>query len=60
MTNIMGMIIEAVVVSFCMGGALGAVVTMHFQHKRNKVESSEFADHSLTPVEVRFNTRRFK
>ena len=60
MTNVMGMLIEAVVLAFCMGGALGAVVTMHLQHKGRKAESDEFADQSLTPVEIKLNTRRFK
>ena len=60
MTNIMGMLVEAVVLAFCMGGAVGAVVTMHLQRKGRQVESDEFAEQSLTPVEIKLNSRRFK
>lgn len=60
MTNMMNMIIEAVVVAFCMGGAVGAVVTMHLQRKSSKVESGEFEGHPLKQAEARVQTRRFK
>lgn len=62
--NMTSMIIEAVVVAFCMGGAVGAVITMHLQHKSahnsSRVESDEFDGHELKQAEVRVNTRRFK
>lgn len=61
MTN---MIIEAVVVAFCMGGAIGAIVTMHLQHKSahrsSMVENDEFDGQELKQAEVRVHTRRFK
>jgi hypothetical protein len=61
MTN---MIIEAVIVAFCMGGAMGAIITMHLQHKNahnsSKVESEEFDGHELKRAEVRVHPRRFK
>ncbi len=28
----MSLIVEAVLISFCIGGAVGAVLTMHLQH----------------------------
>lgn len=62
--NMTSMIIEAVVVAFCMGGAVGAVITMHLQHKSahnsSKVEHEEFDGHDLKQAEVRTQGRRYK
>lgn len=62
--NMTSMIIEAVVVAFCMGGAVGAVITMHLQHKsihkRQGVDAEEFDGHEFKRAEVRVNTRRYK
>ncbi len=60
----MGMLIEVVVVAFCMGGVIGAIITMHLQHKSahnsSKIEHGEFDGHLLKRAEVRVLPRRFK
>lgn len=32
----MSLIVEAVLISFCIGGAVGAVITMHLQHNSKR------------------------
>lgn len=54
MTSLYNFIVEAVVVSFCMGGAVGAVVTMHLQARaKQNAEQNE-----MTASELQVARRR--
>lgn len=59
------MIIEAVIVAFCMGGAVGAIITLHLQyrsaHKSRMIEDDAHDGHGdLKRVEAKAHTRRLK
>ena len=59
MTNLL---VETVLVAFCIGGAFGAIVTMHLQyHHRSREQSRKEEKHIpvLQKAEARINTRRF-
>jgi len=58
------MIIEALIVAFCVGGALGAIVAMHmlrhYERELLSMSNEEFDGHELKRAEVRVHTRRIK
>ncbi|MBI3771574.1 MAG: hypothetical protein HY272_02570 [Gammaproteobacteria bacterium] len=56
MSSLYSFIVEAVVVSFCMGGAIGAVVTMQLQvRSKQNVEQNDIADGELQVVRRRIS-----
>ena len=59
MTNLL---VETVLVAFCVGGAFGAVVTLHLQYyhrSREQAKRESKAVPVLQNAEARVNTRRF-
>lgn len=54
MSSLMSYLVEAVVVAFCMGGAIGAVVTMQLQARsKQSAEQNDVVDGELQVVRRR-------
>lgn len=56
MSSLYSYLVEAVVVAFCMGGAVGAIVTMQLQTRsKQSAEQDDVADGKLQVVRRRIS-----